>query len=829
MTINAQNGGDVSVNCNDRTGGVCNAVKLNCGTGDCTIDCAGANIGAAVKCNSIQVTYTAATRSFNCIGDPLTECFAAPVSFGPPTTQPTANPLNPPSLNPTLRPTTNPTQVTKTPSSIPTIPPTKVPTGSPITARPTSNPTTKPTNNPSVSPSNMPSASPTDPSLAPTRDPTVKGQTLAPSKSPTKAPTTKAPTTSSPTTKAPNTPQPTTKPPTSQIPTNRPTTRSPSSKPTIPGIPSIPTLPQIDPTTAPPTPLATDEPTANPTTSEPTTASPTSDQTDGEICCECAAATLSTQGCARDPGCTKTICELDPYCCENQWDNTCAYYASDQCAKTQQIAPQPTTPQTQESPSDLDLVWKFALVVFAVMVFIVSCCIILLRIHRMCQNCKQKKLLQQKSVSAKNVKKRGDGKLMRRGDSIKKLKGSDGAGIHGHRIIAANRSPQPQPTPANSSAPSYTNVHLKSRHKKRSNSNGSTQVDDESMTMTHEDEYEPDDDDEQRDVVPNEELGIKRQQSHKMYFKRQYYSSNGGMHGEHGQGIPISGVQSVGSSHYSSQYGGMSSMNNSYNNPYGTQHRGINLVNNMAHFVAPRSLPAHNKLNSNSVPPRHVIMGMGNGAHIDLEYGTEDRSAMMGQDRFVVTDHMIDDDHHDPDEDSMDSMSGDTAFGVHSPNAFARNNRAKVKRDRQVKDSMNSSIDSYAHNNNIHHVRSKNPNKMKRLKKESTETSVDDSEVALEDVANELKQEMLELKETAKGSKKSKSKKNKKQRERGQSAVRQVEVKGQCAGPGQEEEDSNNNSQNSEDTDEEVTVSDDPISEIMNGLKRMQSVKHHSI
>jgi len=59
---------------------------------------------------------------------------------------------------------------------------------------------------------------------------------------------------------------------------------------------------------------------------------------------------------------------------------------------------------TEESPTDLDLIWKFALVVFAVTVLIVSCCIILLRIRRMCKNCRARRLQKQKSLSARKVK-----------------------------------------------------------------------------------------------------------------------------------------------------------------------------------------------------------------------------------------------------------------------------------------------------------------------------------------------------------------------------------------------------------------------------------------
>lgn len=93
LTVNSQNAGDVTINCNNMEGGVCQAVRLNCGSGDCTINCQGANFGVANKCNGIQVTYTAFTRSFNCIGN-AEECLSAPISFGPPTIAPSANPTS---------------------------------------------------------------------------------------------------------------------------------------------------------------------------------------------------------------------------------------------------------------------------------------------------------------------------------------------------------------------------------------------------------------------------------------------------------------------------------------------------------------------------------------------------------------------------------------------------------------------------------------------------------------------------------------------------------------------------------------------------------------
>ena len=92
LTINAQAANDVTVNCNNLEGGVCAAIQLNCGKGDCLIYCDGGNPGASYKCPSMQVTYTSQTRSFNCVGDILTECENAPIQFGPPTIAPSAIP-----------------------------------------------------------------------------------------------------------------------------------------------------------------------------------------------------------------------------------------------------------------------------------------------------------------------------------------------------------------------------------------------------------------------------------------------------------------------------------------------------------------------------------------------------------------------------------------------------------------------------------------------------------------------------------------------------------------------------------------------------------------
>merc|ERR1712048_1503197 len=66
------------------------------------------------------------------------------------------------------------------------------------------------------------------------------------------------------------------------------------------------------------------------------------------------------------------------------WDKTCTFYASEQCEKsietTQVLA-------VEQSPAtDFNLVWKFALVVLAVMVLIITCCCMLIYMHKMCRN-----------------------------------------------------------------------------------------------------------------------------------------------------------------------------------------------------------------------------------------------------------------------------------------------------------------------------------------------------------------------------------------------------------------------------------------------------------
>lgn len=126
----------------------------------------------------------------------------------------------------------------------------------------------------------------------------------------------------------------------------------------------------------------------------------------------------------------------------------------------------------------------------------------MLRIHRMCQNCKKRKLQKQKSMSAKKVKKRGakGGKILNRGDSMKKLRSG---GIV--TII---------PTEAAGIIDS-TNHHKQSITEK---------IDEESQTLTHdEDELSMDENGQPTIPAHISSVGsIKKQQSTKIYLKRQY-------------------------------------------------------------------------------------------------------------------------------------------------------------------------------------------------------------------------------------------------------------------------------------------------------------------
>ena len=51
-------------------------------------------------------------------------------------------------------------------------------------------------------------------------------------------------------------------------------------------------------------------------------------------CCKC----LERNDCAEDKPCIEFVCASDPYCCENQWDSRCDYWASNQCINTQDKA-----------------------------------------------------------------------------------------------------------------------------------------------------------------------------------------------------------------------------------------------------------------------------------------------------------------------------------------------------------------------------------------------------------------------------------------------------------------------------------------------------------
>merc|ERR1712048_331444 len=165
---------------------------------------------------------------------------------------------------------------------------------------------------------------------------------------------------------------------------------SPTRKPSASPIIKVETTVSVDT-------VLTDTPTLKPTavasniisttSSSMTTLHPTMDQADSSICCECldpATENNRIKGCVVDPQCHQIICDFDDYCCQTLWDKTCTFYASEQCEKsietTQVLA-------VEQSPAtDFNLVWKFALVVLAVMVLIITCCCMLIYMHKMCRN-----------------------------------------------------------------------------------------------------------------------------------------------------------------------------------------------------------------------------------------------------------------------------------------------------------------------------------------------------------------------------------------------------------------------------------------------------------
>merc|ERR1712113_966507 len=106
-------------------------------------------------------------------------------------------------------------------------------------------------------------------------------------------------------------------------------------------------------------------------------------------------------GCQIDVQCQQIICDFDNYCCETLWDKTCTFYASEQCEKSIQTTQ--IFAQEQEAVTDFNLIWKFGLVVLAVMVLIMTCCFLLTHIHKMCkQSSREKKMKQQQRQIRQN-------------------------------------------------------------------------------------------------------------------------------------------------------------------------------------------------------------------------------------------------------------------------------------------------------------------------------------------------------------------------------------------------------------------------------------------
>merc|ERR1740116_499321 len=235
-------------------------------------------------------------------------------------------------------------------------------------------PFTLPTPKPTLSPTNNPTFLPTLPTPNPTRHPTKATRT--PSNSPSRVP--------------------------SISPTNKP-----SSSPIIKIDTTFSAEVMETPTRKPSTiEAASSNVGRSSTTSVPmTTLYPTTNQEDASICCEClepATESNRIKGCEVDPECQQIICAFDDYCCATLWDKTCTFYASEQCEKSTIETTQVLAAAEQTPPTDFNLVWKFALVVLAVMVLIITCCCALIYIHKMCKNWTSKSGVKQQQHIANN-------------------------------------------------------------------------------------------------------------------------------------------------------------------------------------------------------------------------------------------------------------------------------------------------------------------------------------------------------------------------------------------------------------------------------------------
>jgi len=152
-------------------------------------------------------------------------------------------------------------------------------------------------------------------------------------------------------------------------------------------------------------------PTPGPTPAPSPTFSPTlfvtANQMDLVECCDCVEVTSGKPGCRVDRQCETRICEIDTYCCNNEWDKTCVEAAQNLCYLTSQttaVAQDQSGVSAGTLQDDLmDVIWKFAVVVLVVTLLLISCCCVLLRIRRMykMRDRKRKMMMKRKSESKK--------------------------------------------------------------------------------------------------------------------------------------------------------------------------------------------------------------------------------------------------------------------------------------------------------------------------------------------------------------------------------------------------------------------------------------------
>merc|ERR1712228_115831 len=193
------------------------------------------------------------------------------------------------------------------------------------------------------------------------------------------------------------------------IPTPIPT-QNPSASPSF--MPSLPTSsPTMKPTKPTFKPSSTKSASSNiipSTTTTMTTTYSTVNQLDASICCECLEPATNDnriKGCSIDPQCQQIICDFDNYCCETLWDKTCTFYASEQCEKSIETTQELAIEQQQPAiATDFNLVWKFALVVLAVMVLIITCCFMCIHIHKSCKRWNQRTNKSNQRKQAKQIK-----------------------------------------------------------------------------------------------------------------------------------------------------------------------------------------------------------------------------------------------------------------------------------------------------------------------------------------------------------------------------------------------------------------------------------------